>query len=324
MRKKQREENVKAAVSSPATPSPTSPQATVVSNTSAFRPHSEYVVTQHGDADSHLKSEPAPESYTQSRKCTPNATDARFADASSIPLHQAPVESTSSHEPVRIMTEEPPAKSLIHHSGTHDSTPSFTHQAKVELVEPYLHNEFVHTVNDYRPGLPLQPEPPPRLEQSKSLTNRWQRGASSSSPSPPSKIISRKSFSSRDAIHEDGEIFSPPHKPPMAPRAHTPPTHPRSFHTNEGMPPSNAMSPPVSVRRTLQLAPYRAHAQNLAPPPRPLPIAPRALRTVNRYGTHPVPRGPSADRDRGDWDRDRSWMSSSRGRGRGANGNWGR
>lgn len=40
----------------------------------------------------------------------------------------------------------------------------------------------------------------------------------------------------RQISQEDGEIFSPPApKPlPLAPRAHTPPTHPRSFHSHSG------------------------------------------------------------------------------------------
>lgn len=225
-------------------------------------------------------------------------------------------------------------------------------QAKVELIEPHLNNGFVVPVNDYHAGIPLQPEPPPPslADCSKMYIARpAERGPSGSPPSPsPPKTVSRKPLSSRDIVHaqEDGEILSSPppplhQKPPLAPRSHTPPTHPRSFHAvTEGMsPPSSgmlspSMPPPNSVRRPLQPAPYRTHLQNQAPPsappvaapPRLLPPSgPRALRAGgSRYSSHLVPRGPSADRERGDWERERSWISSSRGRGRGSSGNWGR
>ncbi|THH26513.1 hypothetical protein EUX98_g7680 [Antrodiella citrinella] len=124
---------------------------------------------------------------------------------------------------------------------------------------------------------------------------------------------------SRQQSQEDGEIFSPPPQkaPPLAPRSHTPATHPRSFPSassstyRRGAPPSTSASyrpPPPAYHHT---TPGNA---------RPLPNAPRALRGVGNpstssssYSLSPpsrllgptTPRGPSGDRNR-DWDRERA------------------
>ncbi|KAI0659425.1 hypothetical protein C8Q70DRAFT_1053793 [Cubamyces menziesii] len=57
---------------------------------------------------------------------------------------------------------------------------------------------------------------------------------------------------------EDGEVFSPPppKPPPLAPRAHSPPTQPRSFYTvGVSLPPRRSSPPPI--RRPLHPASYR-------------------------------------------------------------------
>ncbi|PCH44296.1 hypothetical protein WOLCODRAFT_154334 [Wolfiporia cocos MD-104 SS10] len=138
---------------------------------------------------------------------------------------------------------------------------------------------------------------------------------------PLSRSQSPDSAMSRQNSQEDGEILSPPPPAktvPYAPRSHSPPTHPRSFHQG-GLSPSRHAPP---ARRPLYPAAPRA-LQNSS---RPLPSGPRALRELNYTpysppvsrgppGVPSIPRGPSADRDRGDWDRDRLWTGRGRGRG---------
>lgn len=136
--------------------------------------------------------------------------------------------------------------------------------------------------------------------------------------------------------HEDGEIrgISPPKQPSFVPRAHTPPTQPRSFNVASPGSVSTA-SPSTQPRRTSQSMLARPSTGPLS---RPLPSGPRALRAVNLLGSPSafppgrspaggpqfIPRGPSADRERMDWDRDRSWPGPARARGRGAGSGWGR
>lgn len=137
----------------------------------------------------------------------------------------------------------------------------------------------------------------------------------------------------RRLSHEDGEItaFTPPKQPSLfVPRAHTPPTQPRSFHLPPTSPNSVSAPAPSQPRRPSQPPLSRPHIPSSRPPP----IGPRALRThlgspaafpSNRSLSGPqfIPRGPSADRDRIDWDRDRNWSGPGRARGRGGGG-WGR
>lgn len=155
---------------------------------------------------------------------------------------------------------------------------------------------------------------------------------------PPGTIAGATRSSSppttRRSLHEEGEITSgPPPKQPAAfvPRAHTPPTQPRSFNVAPNSPTLSAGSTSGPARRPSQTPTARPSI----PLSRPPPIGPRALRTQlgatpsypsNRPlpGSQFIPRGPSADRDRQDWDRDRSWPGHPRPRGRGAGGGWGR
>ena len=126
----------------------------------------------------------------------------------------------------------------------------------------------------------------------------------------------------RQHSQEDGEILSPPppKPPPLGPRPHTPPTHPRSYQPPSGnaSPNSHHRTPPSVSRRPNT---YRSSYNNSVS--RPLPSAPRALRTgaaartYRSYSSLDAPRGPSADRDR-DWDRDRDSRSYRPGRGRGS------
>nr|VWP02143.1 Cytochrome P450 monooxygenase CYP52X1 [Ganoderma boninense] len=163
------------------------------------------------------------------------------------------------------------------------------------------------------------------------------------SPPPRNSIPPPQAQPQPQSSQEDGEIFSPPppKAPPLAPRSHTPPTHPRSFYTARGdISPTRRSPPPSSARRPLHPTQY-SRTQG---PPRLAPSAPRALREGIGYVPSPLygggggvqnapyfaPRGPSADRDRDrgrDWGRDRgdserAWIPGpSRGRGRGT---WGR
>jgi len=147
-------------------------------------------------------------------------------------------------------------------------------------------------------------------------------------------------ISSHRLSQEDGEIrsFSPPKQPAsFVPRAHTPPTQPRSFNIASPGSVSTA-SPSVQPRRPSQ--PPLTRPSN-GPLSRPLPSGPRALRAANLLGSPSgfplgrplaggppfIPRGPSADRERMDWDRERGWPNHARARGRGAGGGgggWGR
>ncbi|KAF9802236.1 hypothetical protein IEO21_09918 [Rhodonia placenta] len=205
-------------------------------------------------------------------------------------------------------------------SDTRLSTPVSLH-AKVELLEQGLPSAAADNRSRSQTPLPPEPPPPPK-ETSKRSTSPDEGTINTDSKTLPIRCQEP----AHRTIQEDGEILSPP--PPKAPsylaRSRSPPTHPRSFHS------SGAESSHLPPRRPLYPAPHRA-MQNTAPPSRPLPSGPRALRTQN-YSTYPptlsirappgVPRGPSADRDRPEWDRERGWPGPARGRGRGMSGGW--
>lgn len=221
-------------------------------------------------------------------------------------------------------------------------------EAKLEAIEPkFRYTQDSLRADKFSPSPRTRtPTPPPSIR--------------SPMMSPPSTYAKRDGYDNPFSLHrsstdnrriqqplarqisqEDGEIFSPPApKPlPLAPRSHTPPTHPRSFH-----PPSGGTSPvrgppPAPPRRTM-LSAYRPQPPQSPVNSRPLPSGPRALRGVGgggppyqppsypssfsssrSDGPHMAPRGPSADRDRDrvDWDRDRG-RPGSWGRSRG--GSW--
>ncbi len=221
--------------------------------------------------------------------------------------------------------------------------PTASLAAKVEIVEASVPS-VPEVVSEYSPQSPspspssvsLSPIPLPPSSANKKENSE-----------PFNKAVTRPPVTShfhnpvtRQVSQEDGEILSPPPpKPlPLAPRAHSPPTHPRSFHaTLSGSASPARPSHSLPPRRPLQPAPYRSQLQNAPLNSRPLPSGPRALRAANGSshssmyppnrslgGPHLAPRAPSADRDRDriDWDRDRGRMGSwSRGRGGGV---WGR
>lgn len=202
-------------------------------------------------------------------------------------------------------------------------------KAKTELIDELMPPDTAATaaVPEHPRGTKgSQSEPPPTpvngTAQNGDTDHHTPTGAASPSIHRPSQ--------------EDGEIrsISPPKQPSsFVPRAHTPPTQPRSFSLAS---PGSASTPaaPSSL-------PRRPSQSSLARPlpagpssSRPLPSGPRALRTSNILGSASafpiarplaggsqfIPRGPSADRERIDWDRDRNWPGRARGRGAG----WGR
>jgi uncharacterized protein len=206
------------------------------------------------------------------------------------------------------------------HPQTPNGTDSF--KAKVELVDdPMMPTDTV--IPEKALGVKdSQPEPPPpplNGTAEKQVTDLNGDVNHISVPSPPARRRSQ----------EDGEIrgISPPKQPSFVPRAHTPPTQPRSFNLASPGSVSNGSTsslprrpsqPPLGRSSTLPLS-------------RPLPSGPRALRAANLLNSPSpfspgqfIPRGPSADRERIDWDRERSWPGLARGRGRGAGGGWGR
>lgn len=210
--------------------------------------------------------------------------------------------------------------------------------AKVELVEARLPSPSpLQIVVDYSPQLPTRrpdppADPPPSVTSQVTQNNTEPRRVEARSPVPS---LSQHNLA-RTVSHEDGEIFSPPPlKPlPLAPRAHSPPTQPRSFHAHSGSTSPVRPPPPPPPRRLLQPASHRPQLPNGGLNSRPLPSGPRALRGLSGNGGHyftpfsgggGAPRAPSADRDRDhrmDWDRDnRRGSSWSRGRG---GGGWGR
>lgn len=216
-----------------------------------------------------------------------------------------------------------------------EPAPVETIEAKVELLDSVVPNGLV------APAPETSPEPHP-------LSDPRVRRPSTPARTSPKMLHARPALAAQPS-QEDGEIFSPPppKPPPLAPRSHTPPTHPRSFYAGALSP--NRRSPPSAARQPLHPARYARNA-GLA---RGVPSAPRALRESGGYGSslglgYPAgggggqnapyfaPRGPSADRERErereramprDWGRergdgDRSWIPGpSRGRGRGM---WGR
>ncbi|KAI0083182.1 hypothetical protein BDY19DRAFT_980344 [Irpex rosettiformis] len=205
----------------------------------------------------------------------------------------------------------------------------------------------------FRARSPPPPSEPPRRSDFHSSSSEYSRKENHE----PFHLPDRPTMGPPRMVHqpiarqisqEDGEIFSPPPpKPlPLAPRSHTPPTQPRSFHHSGTGNTSPVRGPPSAApRRPLQPSVYRPQLPPAANS-RPLPSGPRALRGVGNNGPpsysssssynssfpprsdgpHLAPRGPSADRDRDrerlDWDRDRGRPSWSRSRGSG--GGWAR
>ncbi|CAL1698683.1 unnamed protein product [Somion occarium] len=235
----------------------------------------------------------------------------------------------------------PPRKaSLLNGTSTIDYRSIVSYQAKVELTDVF---------SDVLPGSKNHSRSPQDVSTSTTYVPDHVVQQSSPAPSmpPPIATVPLARQPSQQS-QEDGEILSPPppKPPPLAARPHTPPpaqppTQPRSFHTPSGSvspkggPPSSA--PP---RRPALPPSYRApYSHSSSSSSRPLPSAPRALRTAGLSNHHTstysppsrssysssshsvLPRGPSADRDRDrDWDRDRLF---GRGRGRGSQG-WSR
>ncbi|KAI0682800.1 hypothetical protein BC835DRAFT_1423971 [Cytidiella melzeri] len=210
-----------------------------------------------------------------------------------------------------------------------------TLEAKLELSESRLPVTGVFpVVGDKCPPQPRSPAPAPARRMDYPLLSteyaRKENHEPYHLPDRPSMGPPRTHQPlARQISQEDGEIFSPPPlKPvPLAPRSHTPPTHPRSFHHSGNTSPARG-PPSAAPRRPLQPSSYRPQLQCVQNS-RPLPSGPRALRGVGNgnggppysnssssssysspsrsEGPHMAPRGPSADRerdrDRADWDR---------------------
>lgn len=221
-----------------------------------------------------------------------------------------------------------------------------TLEAKVELVDAVMPSPPApvalpgHAISPRSPTPPPVSPPPPPMSPIPTPSSRNKKENEPTTTLVTSIAASRTPIAhialTRQLSHEDGEILSPPVAPskplPLAPRVHSPPTHPRSFHAHTS-PPSR---PP---RRPLQPAAYRPQIQNIPATAtatlgaRPLPSGPRALRGANGYasgannrplgpGPHHAPRAPSADRDRDrdrvEWDRDGGRPGGWGARGRGA------
>ncbi|KII84205.1 hypothetical protein PLICRDRAFT_58008 [Plicaturopsis crispa FD-325 SS-3] len=224
---------------------------------------------------------------------TPASVDESNADAK-LTGPTSPLPSNGNGNGVTPSDPHPPPASL---------------QAKIEVLDEPIPNGLVAAAEHTSRGRAFSPELPPPLDFAKA------RRPSAPSPNP--------SISDRRPSREDGEILpSPPPSKPLsfAPRSHTPPTQPRSFQISPG---------PLSTP-----SPRRSSLPYTNPAARPLPSGPRALRGVNAMGhstslyppSRPaysgsqfIPRGPSADRDRGEWDRERGPWSA---RGRGGRGGW--
>lgn len=211
-----------------------------------------------------------------------------------------------------------------------------SYEAKVELTEEPRGLLF-NTDVDRRHSTPALPAPAPAAATTGIPPVR---DYNQSSPARSSTLLQVASLPlARQHSQEDGEILSPPppKPPPLGPRPHTPPTHPRSYHPPSGnmSPKGHHHTPPSASRRPPPpSSSYRPSYSSSNLSSRPLPSAPRALRTGNNARNHSsassysqshgssrysssldAPRGPSADRDR-DWDRDRDRSyRPSRGRG---------
>ncbi|TDL21015.1 hypothetical protein BD410DRAFT_790086 [Rickenella mellea] len=173
-----------------------------------------------------------------------------------------------------------------------------------------------------------------------------QRPPPAESPTPPRRRESTSPTRDRQG-EEDGEIPSTtPSLKGTSPspllylarsaypsRAHTPPTQPRSFHSESGSPPLPYRRPPPPPAQQHFNRPSYSSSQGSQPSSSSRlipPSGPRALREHqsfgNRGGPHSgssyIPRGPLADRDRTidrpDWDRGRpGWQPRGRARGGG-------
>lgn len=203
------------------------------------------------------------------------------------------------------------------------------------LLDPLLHPRQSTSLQDYSPQSPSPTNTPPSESEPMATTSQTKKENTEPRRSPvPFLMVHAQQPLARQISQEDGEIFSPPPpKPlPLAPRTHSPPTHPRSFNVHSGTTSPTRPSPSGPPRRPLQPAPYRSQLQNTPLNGRP-PSGPRALRGVGggsgRADYYPpfrpgdAPRAPSADRERDhrvDWDRDRRHGSWGRGRG---GGGWG-
>ncbi|KAF7980235.1 hypothetical protein HWV62_39361 [Athelia sp. TMB] len=215
-----------------------------------------------------------------------------------VPDEPMQVDGAPAPEPIRIPS--PSAPSWL------DQIRSFTSKG----IPPSLPTDtiIVHSSVPLTPAAkPSQPEPPPSISASS------KRAANGSRAQTPTR---RQSVPVRPPPTEDGEIPSPAtggHKSSsFQPRAHTPPTQPRSF----------SMAVPASVGSS---SPGAAPPRRPSQPARLPPSGPRALRPGHVPGSLAprmrggIPRGPSADRDRLDMDRERGWPPAP-GRGWGAGG----
>ena len=233
------------------------------------------------------------------------------------------------HQPDVLLQPSSPAPIRVHI----DEPPAMSYGAKLELVYDRIPSPSPpaplrrHESPTMVPAIPVIEQPRLNQHVNQENTEPFLPFIHSPSTSQSHQTLARQ------ISREDGEIFSPPPpKPtPLAPRAYSPPTRPRSFHpSSESTSPTRPPQQPP--RRPLQPA-HRSQTQNGPPPaPRPLPSGPRALRGLGSGPGHnyspfsggTAPRAPSADRDRDhrmDWDRERprpSW------RGRGTSNGWGR
>ncbi|KAF7800200.1 hypothetical protein EIP86_011447 [Pleurotus ostreatoroseus] len=282
---------------------------------------------------------PVPEvQHTESLVEEVRVPEATVPSPEAVPVDRAPSpdhrDSTLIVTDPRTKNRAPSPRAVPEFETPSKGAPEASFKAKVELIES-------STLGLPPPPSIREPSPPPRSPKPRSP---------SATPTPPSSRNKKENEPaiafgsgpgslqvvnnlSRTLSQEDGEILSPPAPkalplvPPLGPRAHSPPTHPRGFHSHMGGV-SPSRPPP---RRPLQPPSYRPQL-NMPLSSRPLPSGPRALRGANggsHYspmpsansrqmgGPHLAPRAPSADRDRDrmDWDRDRGRVGSW-GRGR--------
>ncbi len=229
-----------------------------------------------------------------------------------------------------------PARPMQHLPPNLSSTKNHARETKQEHIEPNLPSLLHRVSGPERSISPISPDPTPLA----SRISQEEDGEIGESPLPTSsRLPSKRDFSFvQRPLSRNGPPYS--HSVPTGPRnlpvsSYQPPSLPAVSSSNTGR--SSLPTAPRALRQSI-LSHQRSGSGPPPPPPppgpsTPLPPSQSGLHGSSSHGSgsHYIPRGPSADRDRekerAEWDQ-RHYRGlpppARRGSGRGNPGPWGR